>query len=120
GDRRLRHPARRRTRVAARRWAIRDEFGRRRRPARQLAWLVPSEPRQPDGVRDDGRFIQGLSMSQNTKPVRRIVCIDENEKSRAISDAPVTDIKTDPARPGYSATRVWLTDRTPACIAGIT
>lgn len=59
-------------------------------------------------------------MNQQTKPVRRIVCVDENEKSKAISDAPVTDVLTDPARPGYSATRVWVTDRTPARIHGIT
>src|SRR3954464_6939212 len=59
-------------------------------------------------------------MTQTVKPVRRIVCIDENEKSRAISDAPVTDVRTDPARPGYSAARVWVTDRTPARIAGMT
>ncbi len=55
-----------------------------------------------------------------TKPVRRIVCADENEKSKAISDAPVRDVRTDPARPGYSATRVWVTDHTPARIAGMT
>ena len=59
-------------------------------------------------------------MNNSIKPIRRIVCVDENEKSRAISDAPVTDVKTDPARPGYSTTRVWVTDRTPARIAGIT
>ena len=59
-------------------------------------------------------------MSANEKPVRRIVCVDENEKSRAISDAPVRDVLTDPARPGYSAARVWVTDRTPARIEGVT
>lgn len=59
-------------------------------------------------------------MNQQTKPVRRIVCVDENESSKAISDAPVTDVLTDPHRPGYSATRVWVTDRTPARIEGIT
>lgn len=59
-------------------------------------------------------------MSVQAKPVRRIVCIDENEKSHAISDAPVTDVRTDLARPGYASTRIWVTDRTPARIAGIT
>src|SRR3954468_10325260 len=59
-------------------------------------------------------------MNEPVKPVRRIVCIDENEKSKAISDAPVTDVKTDPARPGFTSTRVWVTDRTPARIARIT
>jgi hypothetical protein len=38
-------------------------------------------------------------MSANEKPVRRIVCVDENEKSRAISDAPVRDVLTDPGTP---------------------
>jgi mannose-6-phosphate isomerase-like protein (cupin superfamily) len=54
------------------------------------------------------------------KPVRRIVCIDNAEgKSEAISDGPAPDIRTDPARPGFSATRIWLTDATPARIKGI-
>ena len=60
------------------------------------------------------------NMNKTIKPVRRIVCVDENEKSRAISDAPVTDARTDPARPGYASTRIWITDRTPARIEGIT
>jgi mannose-6-phosphate isomerase-like protein (cupin superfamily) len=59
-------------------------------------------------------------MSAQAKPVRRIVCIDENEKSRAIADAPVAGVRTDPARPGYASTRIWITDRTPARIEGIT
>jgi len=54
------------------------------------------------------------------KAVRRIVCIDNAEgKSEAISDGPAPDIRTDPARPGFSATRIWLTDATPARIKGI-
>ncbi len=59
-------------------------------------------------------------MNKPVKSVRRIVCLDENEKSRAISDAPVRDVHTDPARPGYASTRIWVTDRTPARIEGIT
>ena len=59
-------------------------------------------------------------MRISVNPVRRIVCIDKNEKSRAISDAPVRDVRTDPARPGYASTRIWVTDRTPARIEGIT
>jgi mannose-6-phosphate isomerase-like protein (cupin superfamily) len=59
-------------------------------------------------------------MNKTVKPVRRIVCVDENEKSRAISDGPVTDVLTDPARPGYASTRIWVTDRAPARIEGIT
>src|SRR5262245_19871959 len=54
------------------------------------------------------------------KPIRRIVCIDNAEgKSEVISDAPSPDVRTDPARPGFSSTRIWVTDATPARIAGI-
>jgi len=54
------------------------------------------------------------------KPVRRIVA-GEDEKGNAVifSDGPVRDILTDPARPGYSEARVWVTDGTPAPYAGI-
>ncbi len=54
------------------------------------------------------------------KPVRRIVCVDdENGKSKAIHDGPSPDVLTDPARPGFSSTRIWVTDRTPARIKGV-
>jgi mannose-6-phosphate isomerase-like protein (cupin superfamily) len=59
-------------------------------------------------------------MSQQVKPVRRIVTVDdESGKSVAIHDGPSPDVRTDPARPGYSSTRIWVTDRTPARIARI-
>lgn len=59
-------------------------------------------------------------MSEKPKPVRRIVTIDdESGKSVAIHDGPSPDVRTDPARPGYSSTRIWLTDRTPARIEGM-
>ena len=54
-----------------------------------------------------------------TKPVRRLVVIDENDKSKAIADGPSPDVRTDPARPGFSSTRIWVTDRTPARIKGV-
>jgi quercetin dioxygenase-like cupin family protein len=58
-------------------------------------------PKLPDGVR----------------PVRRIVTIDGADgTSRAIEDGPCLDVRTDPARAGFSATRIWVTDRTPARI----
>lgn len=47
------------------------------------------------------------------KPVRRIVVIDENDKSKAIADGPSPDVRTDPARPGFTSTRIWVTDSTP-------
>jgi uncharacterized cupin superfamily protein len=54
------------------------------------------------------------------EPVRRIVCIDnEDGKSEAISDGPSPDVRTDPARPGFASTRIWVTDATPARIKGI-
>jgi mannose-6-phosphate isomerase-like protein (cupin superfamily) len=54
------------------------------------------------------------------KPVRRIVCIDnEDGKSEAISDGPSPDVRTDPARPGFASARIWVTDATPARIKGI-
>jgi len=53
-------------------------------------------------------------MSERPKPVRRIVVADEGEKSKALADGPAPDVRTDPARPGFASTRIWLTDRTPA------
>ena len=58
-------------------------------------------------------------MTEPIKPVRRIVCIDDNNKSKCISDAPSPDVRTDPARPGYASTRVWVTDRTPARLKNV-
>jgi uncharacterized cupin superfamily protein len=59
-------------------------------------------------------------MSTDVKPVRRIVCIDnEQGKSEAISDGPSPDVRKDPARAGFAATRIWVTDRTPARIHGL-
>lgn len=54
-------------------------------------------------------------MAAASRPVRRIVTRDGKDgKSRAIADGPVESVATDPARPGYTSSRVWLTDRTPA------
>ena len=54
------------------------------------------------------------------KPVRRIVCIDNAEgRSEAIADGPAPDVRTDPARPGFASTRIWVTDATPARMKGI-
>lgn len=57
-------------------------------------------------------------MTEQAKPVRRIICADENGKSKALSDGPVPDVITDPSRPGFAMTRVWVTDRTPPQIKG--
>ena len=62
------------------------------------------EPKIPDDVR----------------PVRRLVTIDdESGRSMAVQDGPCPDVRTDPARPGFSSTRIWVTDHTPARIHGV-
>ena len=53
-------------------------------------------------------------MPEKSKPVRRIVVKDEGGKSRILVDGPSPDVRTDPARPGFASTRIWVTDRTPA------
>jgi hypothetical protein len=57
-------------------------------------------------------------MNDHTDPVRRIVTIDDNDgKSVAIADGPSPDVRTDPARPGFRATRIWVTGDAPVTIA---
>jgi len=56
-------------------------------------------------------------MSADVKPVRRIVTIDDADgRSLAIADGPSPDIRTDPARPGFSSARIWVTEASPAQI----
>jgi mannose-6-phosphate isomerase-like protein (cupin superfamily) len=63
--------------------------------------MPPANWKLPDGV----------------EPVRRIVTIDrEPGVSCLVSDGPAPDVRTDPARPGFAATRLWVTDSTPAKI----
>ena len=50
---------------------------------------------------------------------RRIVVIDENQKSRTIADGPSPDVRTDPARPGFTSTRMWVSDATPVPLKGL-
>lgn len=57
-------------------------------------------------------------MTEQGKPVRRIICADENGKSRALADGPVPDVITDPGRPGFAMTRVWVVDHNPPRIEG--
>ena len=60
-----------------------------------------SSPRLPDGV----------------KPARRIVSIDrETGRSTLLTDGPSPDVRFDPARPGYVASRLWVTDSAPSKI----
>jgi uncharacterized cupin superfamily protein len=51
---------------------------------------------------------------------RRIVTIDDAAgKSTALADGPTPDVLFDPARPGFSSARIWVTDATPVEIARI-
>ena len=56
-------------------------------------------------------------MSEEMKSVRRVVTIDDNEgKSVSIMDGPSPDVRTDPARPGFSSARIWVADSSPPVI----
>ena len=56
-------------------------------------------------------------MTEAPKPVRRIVTMDDaGGKSVAIEDERVGDVRTDPARPGFVSTRIWVTAATPVRI----
>ncbi len=53
-------------------------------------------------------------MADPIKPVRRIVTIDvERGASHAVADGPSPDVRTDPARPGFASTRIWVTTASP-------
>jgi quercetin dioxygenase-like cupin family protein len=53
-------------------------------------------------------------------PVRRIIAgVDDSGKASVLGDAPSPDVSFDPARPGFSATRIWVTEATPAKVKGI-
>jgi mannose-6-phosphate isomerase-like protein (cupin superfamily) len=55
----------------------------------------------------------------DVKPVRRIVVVDENDRSKVVSDGATPDVRTDPARPGFASHRIWVTDRTPIPLTGV-
>jgi mannose-6-phosphate isomerase-like protein (cupin superfamily) len=60
---------------------------------------------------------QGWKPPKGVEPVRRIVTVDRKPGvSSVVSDGPAPDVRTDPARPGFAATRLWVTDSTPARI----
>ena len=57
-------------------------------------------------------------MAEASSRIRRIVTVDdERGKSVAMSDGPVPDVVSDPARPGFASRRIWVTDASPARIA---
>ena len=49
----------------------------------------------------------------DVKIERRVVVVDEGDRSRVISDGPSPSVITDPARPGFRSALLWVTDRTP-------
>lgn len=59
-------------------------------------------------------------MTTDVKRFRRIVVGDAAPETPAIfSDGPIPDIRTDPARPGFAMTRIWVTEDTPAPVKGV-
>jgi hypothetical protein len=56
-------------------------------------------------------------MRDDINPVRRIITVDDDEgQSVAIADGPSPDVRTDPARPGFSSARIWVTESSPVRI----
>lgn len=55
----------------------------------------------------------------DTRSIRRLVVVDENDRSKVIADGPSPDVRTDPARPGFSCARMWVTDRAPIRLRGV-
>ena len=54
------------------------------------------------------------------KPIRRIVAgVDDKGRSSVLSDGPSPDVTLDPARPGFAATRVWVSEGAPAKVKGV-
>ena len=59
-------------------------------------------------------------MTVTAKSVRRVVAAnDDRGVAVALQDGPSPDVHTDPARPGFYATRLWVTDGTPARTKGV-
>jgi mannose-6-phosphate isomerase-like protein (cupin superfamily) len=52
-------------------------------------------------------------MTSQTNDHRRVVVVDEGERSQVIADGSSSDVRTDPARPGFKLSRIWVTDATP-------
>lgn len=55
------------------------------------------------------------------REIRRIIAAnDADENAVILSDAADTELTSDPARPGFASNRVWVTEGTPAPVAGVT
>ena len=57
-------------------------------------------------------------MSQSGR-VRRIVAIAQDDRGVLLQDELSPDLRTDPARPGFASTRIWVNDSTPKVLAGL-
>jgi mannose-6-phosphate isomerase-like protein (cupin superfamily) len=56
-------------------------------------------------------------LPSGVKPARRIVTIDKQASvSSLVADCGSPDVRFDPARPGFAAARLWVTDSAPAKI----
>jgi hypothetical protein len=62
-----------------------------------------------DAVMKAGALLAGA------RAQRRVVTIDKVAgKGSLVSDGPAPDVRVDPARPGFSVSRLWVTDSSPA------
>lgn len=91
------------------------------------AWEETAAGSQMAFVMMAGRFDEGAAVpiqsagdgesSRKGDPqsaaTRRVVVVDEEERSRAIADGPTPDVRLDPARPGFVCARMWVTTETP-------
>jgi mannose-6-phosphate isomerase-like protein (cupin superfamily) len=58
-------------------------------------------------------------VTEQMNVTRRIVVRDENERSKVIFDGPVPDVRTDPARPGFTSARIWVSEGMPVRLKGL-
>ena len=57
---------------------------------------------------------------KDPREVRRIIAAGDKQGNAVIyEDKLATDVRTDPARPGFAFTRFWVTEETPAPIRGV-
>jgi uncharacterized cupin superfamily protein len=90
------------------------------RQGSSMAFVMMGATFDDVGAAPDPHAWRAPTVPNGVRPVRRIVTIDdETGASRAIQDGPCPDVRIDPARPGFSSTRIWVTDRTPGRIHGV-
>src|SRR5450759_1591565 len=74
----------------------------------------------PQGIaqgNDPVMKFDGRALPPGAKTARRVVTIDRvPNKGCCVSDGPAPDIRTDPARPGFMVSRLWVSDSSPAKI----